>query len=187
MPTVTLSGYECANDLLPPVCAACGRPATDRVPLTFTWHPKWAEPLFVVAWLFIRRMGVRMPLCARHAWRWRWNNILIVAAFIPGAGLIGGAYVYDLGQPPGFADELVMLGLLCSGGVVLLVGAMFAKGLSERIRPTEITDRHLTLDHVHETFVAALAEDRAESTDPLRAEGYGDSRDDYDDRPPDAV
>ena len=30
MPRVDLSDYELAHDLLPPVCAKCGEPATDR-------------------------------------------------------------------------------------------------------------------------------------------------------------
>jgi len=167
------------------VCAACGRPAMDRVSLRFSWHPRWAEPLFVFAWAFTRRISVRLPGCRTHAWRWRWRNVVLLIIFTPVIGLIAGAYAYYFGQPPGVADGGVVAGLACSGGVVLLLCAVIAEFSFPSIPVRQITDRHLTLEGVHEAFIAALADDRARSTDPLRAQGYGDVRDDYDDRAPD--
>jgi hypothetical protein len=179
MPAVTVSGYECARDLLPPVCANCGRPATDRVSLRFSWSPTWTHGSILFEFLRTQRMRIRLPVCSRHARWWRWKTVLILLSFLPVFGLVMAAYLYELAQPPGFAEDWLTLRLLCSGGAFLLVSGVVATILTGRIGPKELTDRHMTLDGVHESFAAALEEHRRENPDPLRADGYGDDRDDY--------
>src|SRR5687768_9344202 len=139
MAEVTVSGYECARDLLPAVCANCGRPAARRVALRFSWSPSWTHGLILFEFLQTRRMRIRLPVCPRHYWWWRWKPALVLLSFLPVFGLVAAAYIHELGQPPGLAEDRPTMRLLCSGGGFLLVSAMLATLLTERICPTEIT------------------------------------------------
>jgi hypothetical protein len=179
MPTFTVSGYECAHDLLPPVCAQCGRPATERVRLTFSYQSGWTAWIILAGWLARKRMTVNLPFCSTHARRWRWRTVVHALAFLP-AGVACALFIWrSVIHPrpvPAWVPGMVTLAVLITL-TSLLAGAASLFPFS--VRMVRITDRHLTLDGVHADFIAELIEDRAAGTDPLRAAGYGDVRDDF--------
>ena len=178
MPTVTLSGYECANDLLPPVCVICGAAASTRTARTFFCQFSWDCGVILT-----RKMSARMPVCRRHAGYWRRRAL---AFSVPLLGLLAAGVGWHAVTGPGEPDRNAdLIRRLCVQGAGLFIVWLIAVALVylTGVRATEITGRTLTLSGVDPRFVAALAEDRARGNDRLRAQGYGDARDDYDDRP----
>ena len=66
-------GHEIVD--LPPVCMACGAPATVRKRKLFSWQPQWVPvlilvgllPYIIVSLVLTKRQRVETPLCERHA------------------------------------------------------------------------------------------------------------------------
>lgn len=184
MTTVTLSRHECASDLLPKVCAACGAPAAGNLPMYFSWSPRWANWLVVVWFFVMKTMPVRMPFCAYHRRRQRLRIIQLVVLFFAIIAIIASValsyLVFALGPEEAVDPVAAVSGL---GLSVVLFGAwiVIVIVISHRdIQATYITDRSLTLDRVHEAFVAAVVEAR-DRGDPDTHRRFGDARDDFDD------
>lgn len=47
MDWITFSKQQVEDDALPPVCMACGAPASRRISKTFHWMPDWVGFLFL--------------------------------------------------------------------------------------------------------------------------------------------
>ena len=175
MATVRLERDEVDNDSLPDVCMVCGAEATLRKRKSFSWHPPWVIllilislwPYIIVALILTKRMTVRAPLCEQHKNHWAWRTAFILGGFLVFL-LLGVVSVMVLSNQAnqGGADEAIG-GLLCFGtvisGLVWLIAAAIIHSLG--IRPTEITDRTITLVHVSPAFVEALEMVRAEQED----------------------
>jgi hypothetical protein len=196
MATVSLTRYEIETDLLPAVCARCGEPATDRRDLVLHILDGWKGGL-LVAVLFIglfffpplvlwtlrraRETRVSVPLCAVD-YQWFESRARIEKCYLmpfwTAVVLLNNVFIVTevaLGGP----------GVSCCTVVGVLMGALLASALIARgrIGITGPPKRAVRLTGVHETFAAALAEDRARDrvSNPARRGGHGDLRDDYDD------
>jgi hypothetical protein len=158
MATVTLSRYECSADLVPAVCAACGRPATDRVLHGFTWRVPLRDATGVADWLTSRTANVRLPLCPVHATHARRKNRFLLLSLIPMLAVM----VFGLGPMVGLfpnLDPFMELVVVGTAGVLLFlwVGA-FQLFFADKFKCVEITDRFVTLRGVDREFRAAVEE-----------------------------
>jgi len=178
--TVELSRQECVNDLLPKVCVRCGAPAAGCLPVQYSWAPKWSVWLVFTWPLFSRTMLVRLPLCEPHLTSWRKRNfryqVALVAVLVLGMGTYASMLIY----PNTWVRDLAVW--LCSGWALLFFIWLFVAIIAaERdIKTIRITERSLTLNRIHEAFVAALAEERQRNEDPHADRRFGDLRDDFD-------
>jgi hypothetical protein len=156
MPTVTLSRYECSADLVPPVCALCGEPGTDRVPHTFSWRPSWKEAAGPGDWSAGRTATIRLPLCAEHVSHTRRKNRFVAFTVIPVLALMAVAIAPIVGLQ--FGLERIESLVLGTGAMVLVLAWTGALHLfcRDRFQAVEITDRFVTLRGVHGRFVAAV-------------------------------
>jgi hypothetical protein len=170
----------------------CGAPAATRRDRTFAWYPPWVLIFIIVALLvavilaavLTKRMRVSVPLCDQH--RNHWFNrglfiglgVLLVLALAIGAGVLSANVKSD--AVIGITWLLVALVFL--GWLVGLVVAQ-----STAIRPTEITDRSITLTGVAQEFADAVMDererlDREEGSYYDRPRGRVDQDDRYYDR-----
>jgi hypothetical protein len=196
MPRVDLSDYELAHDLLPPVCAKCGEPATDRPTLKLYIADGWSgavqvfglvfgvflfPPLMLFTLRFARLVEVRVPLCPAHRddlARREWaERHYLFPVWTAAALLLELTIIVEL-----VADGP---GISCVGLFVVVMAALVAAGFIGRGRiglakPPRVAVR---LSGVHPAFAAALTENRARDrvSNPDRRAGHGDVRDDYDD------
>jgi hypothetical protein len=180
MATITLSRHECAGDLLPKVCAECGTPAAGTLAMNFSWTPRWANWLFVVWFFVMKTMLVRMPFCDNHRRVRRRRNVWFIVLFF---AIIASMALscYCMVRSPA---SMTSVPAACALGVsVALFWAWVVTVIvidHRDIQATHITDRSLTLDRVHEAFVAAVVEVR-DHGDPDAHRRFGDLRDDFDD------
>jgi hypothetical protein len=171
MATVRLTYYEVRNDLLPPLCMKCGAPAAVHKSKTFAWHPPWVAvlilagllPWAIVAMILTKRMTVRMPFCEQHRNYWGvragviWSGLVFFFLLgILGIVLLANADAHR-GGPAEVIGPFICIGSVV-GGLIWLITVAIMQNLS--IRPTEITDRDITLTHVSRDFEDALWDDR---------------------------
>jgi hypothetical protein len=196
MPTVSVTSYELDNELLPAVCARCGRPATDRRDLLLHVLDGWKGGLLVpvlffglfffpplVLWTLrhARQARVPLPLCADdHQWfesRERAERRYLFPIWTAAALLNDVLIIVEaaLGGP-----GLGCLGMFGVVGCALLTSWLISRGRIGIAKPPKADIR---LTGVHKAFAAALTEERARARvdDPARRAGHGDVRDDYDD------
>jgi hypothetical protein len=189
-----LRRYEAEDGELPRVCMRCGAPAQFTVSKRFSWHPPWVIalvligllPYAIVAIILTKRMRVQAPLCDRHRGHWlrrsvfSWGGLLLLIALGIGAIILLAAA--DQRPRPRAGAAAPELGGLACGGVVVL-GVIWAVGLAiaqlTAIRPTEITDRDISLAGVSGTFMDALDEDREARAGEDDDEEYEDEEEDY--------
>jgi hypothetical protein len=186
---VRLTRHEVENDLLPPVCMACGAPAaTARVNVTFSGTPPWVRFLYylgVLPGLIAReltktQMRVSCPVCKDHRHRipastgvrdfgWLIPVLLGVAAFW--AAYLTPKYV----ERVHFGDPLSMG--LAVGFLVLVLGtaswvfALLREG-QRKVRATKVTEAEVSLERVAGPFVQALLSQR-QARDRARAGAPG--------------
>jgi hypothetical protein len=168
MPKVKLSAYECRKGLLPGVCAKCAEPTEDFYLRKFSWYPPIAIVGFLVggiigfailALILTKKMDVRVPMCPTHKGDWAWRRWFLGIGFLLIFGLGGAAFAIAASQQAPNDDAV---GFVCLGfGLGLLVFLIPALIINNNaIRPTEITERGITLTNVHRDFIEALEEDR---------------------------
>lgn len=151
MAEVTLGRYELTLHEIPATCMVCGQPATQRVTQTFSWRrhgevTSLGNPLI--------KMTLDAPMCARHGRHWAWRDwfkwIMLLIVFLV-VILTNVAHTTNLVRALALPVGTLLAFLL------LLVSFRLNATM---IRPTEITDRAITLTNVAEQFVADLAETR---------------------------
>jgi hypothetical protein len=161
-------GHEIVD--LPPVCMACGAPATVRKRKLFSWQPQWVPvlilvgvlPYVIVSLVLTKRQRVATPLCERHASYWWLFPTLLTLSFFAlfgvGFALFIALTVAEQNQPRGGGG---VAGFACLATVLaFLVWLIVAVVLqNRRIRPAEITDRHIELIKVSEAFADAVEEE----------------------------
>lgn len=170
MAQVRLRRFEVNEDLLPPVCLRCGAEAEVTRSKNFAWHPPWVAvlilvgllPYAIVAIILTKRMKVEAPLCPQHQGHWQWRALYLylgLALFVVlgvGSMVVLASTDNRRGAPEAWAGFLCLGSLVA--GLAWLISAAIIQHLS--IRPTEITDKDITLTNVSPFFVEALHEER---------------------------
>jgi hypothetical protein len=180
MATIRLGRYELEEYDLPKVCLRCGARATHYKSKNFSWYPPWAFLVLGVlgALIFTKRATMPVPLCDKHKWHWGGRTALILLSLLALVVLLFGAIAIASAK-----EELapfVYLPLF----VLFLAWLVFILVLSATtIRPTEITDKSITLRGVSDKFVEAMeevrrGEDDEEEDDRPRRRTRDDDEDD---------
>jgi hypothetical protein len=190
MAQVRLQWFEVKRERLPPACMVCGGPAATYKCKRFAWHPPWVYalilvgliPFAIVALCLTKRMTVWAPLCQEHRSHWLWRMWVVLGGFlgVVAVGMLAFILIAATDQRgrAGRTSDL-LAGLACIGTLFLLV-VRLAVTISVQltaIRPTEITDRRITLTGVSEAFLDAL--DRQDEMREARRREPWRSRDDY--------
>jgi hypothetical protein len=182
MASVRLGRYEAEDGDLPPVCMRCGEPAEEYRRKQFNWHPQWVYILLIagllvfviVAVILTKWMRIRAPLCPAHTNHWLWRTLVVLLSLLLLVFLaIASIFLLSaLERQPGRQH---LFGFVCLGVVVLAVIWLIATIVIQMtaIRPTEITDRDITLTGVSVEFVDAYRNRRRRRRRP-------DEEDDYD-------
>ena len=199
MARIRVTAYECERDLLPPVCAKCGKPAVGRVvrparyikndyrllwiPLLVIFGLMFMPPLGV--WAIVRlshRLDVCLPMCVNHLGDYIWRDRAFLRWVLPiwtvAVLTFESLAVMDLF---GYGDGAAfLLGVLIAGALAVVVDTLIGH-TSVKIQ-AEIRPLGVYLNGAHPDFVAALVEERARSRidDPNRR-AEGDVKHDYDD------
>jgi hypothetical protein len=184
MASIKLYRDEVGEDQLPNVCMRCGRTADVQKRKAFSWCPGWVHVLILAGllpWLLVmlimtKRRTVYVPLCNEHKNHWLWRTLITLG----GLGLIFVCFVATVvllakeekGRGQG---DAALGGFMCFGtlGLLLVVLIVAAILSSSSIRPTEITDRRITLAGVAPEFKEAIRDWDAQKLDVA---------DDYDER-----
>jgi hypothetical protein len=177
--TTKLGRYEVERKALPNLCMRCGAPATVNKVKKFSWYPPWINitilaglPIAVIlALILTKRMTVHVPFCEDHRHHWERRNLimglvfLLLLAMAIGAGFLS-ANVHN--------DALIAIAWIAVAVALLALLVCVIVAQSTAIRPTEITDRSITLKGVDQAFADAVMDER-----DRRAK----EQDDDDDRP----
>jgi hypothetical protein len=184
MATVRLGRYEVEDYDLPKVCMRCGARAVVYKERRFRWSPGWVIvtiifgiiPYFIISEVTTRRLTVWVPYCEEHRRRPLWPVLVSVGSLI---ALIGLTVLLIA-----LFHHSAAAGLFCVGGVPAFFVWCIAAAIltSPAIRPTEITERSITLRGVSDDFIDALEADRR-GDDETRPRRRARDEDDYDDRP----
>ena len=170
MAQVRLRRYEITEKLLPPVCLKCGAQAEVTKAKTFSWHPPWVGflilmgllPYAIVAICLTKRMKVYALLCHQHQRHWLWRALYIYLGLVFFLVLgCGGIFLLTSmeqrrGANNDFAGFFFLVTLLAF--LAWFISVIIVQHLA--IRPTEITDRDITLTNVSPYFADAVEEER---------------------------
>ena len=166
-----------------PACAAAPR-RPRRAVKQFSWNPPWVFillfagllPLLIVAMITTKKMRMHAPFCDEHKGHWssrtKWSWLGFGLVFLAGVATI-------MVSASGLDSNNTLFGLACAGtiglGVVWLIAAAILGNTG--IRPTEITDRSITLTNVSPEFVRAMEDHYDENPDraPYVARGGSSS------------
>lgn len=184
MANIQLHESETYRERLPDMCMACGEPAVDHIRRNFSWCPPWvgvlllagALPYIIVASITTKRMLVEVPVCDRHrGYFWKRNLLMWLPLLLIGVGGIGLAVAAEQVQRDAS-------GIVCGLTALLFIAWLIAAVViqSFMIKPTEITERSITLKCVHERFADAVR-DVQDDRDARRRRRFEDE--DYDERP----
>ncbi len=196
MPSVSLGRYEIEEYDPPEVCMKCGAPSSVVVRKTFSWYPPWVGTLALVGFLFFtplfviflivglvmtKRMPMRIPLCDKHKGHWTMRTLVSLLGFLGVLCFVGLAIFASVSD----GDLSDLAGAFWILVVVLFLAWLITVAIlqSTAIRPTEITDRSITLRGVSQGYIEALREDRGDSYDDDRPRSRRRDDDDDDDRP----
>jgi hypothetical protein len=163
MDWVTISKQQVEADALPPVCMACGGPASCRISRTFSFEPEWVQYLYFVflvpgviaEYLLKKEMRVACPLCDQH--KDHWSKLVWAAT----TGWLGVPLFAGLGYwvgPMIFSSEGAALIGLAVGSCVSLIAyvGVVMYVANTRIHATKITDHDITFQRVADGFVRAI-------------------------------
>lgn len=186
MAKLQLNQSETDRDFLPSTCMMCGAPATDHIRKNFSWYPPWvgvfvlvAVPLFIImALVMTKRMTVEVPVCDRHRGYWWKRQLFMFLPLVLFFALGVGAMV-ALGNGPN--NDAGGIACAASVGIAIIWLIVAAVIQSLMVRPTEITDRTITLKNVNDDFERAVTEARRGRRSD-RYDDDDDDDDDYDDR-----
>lgn len=173
MASIKIWRGEVENDLLPHICAVCGN-GTDRTKkVKFTWAPGWIIAFIllgcagVIAMVILNQilrktMTVYVPVCEEHESHWFRRKTL--PGFVVFGSIFGGLLVI-IAAVQGAGDNLMAITAVAY--FVFVLASLIAAGVLQLgcVRPTEITDRTITLTSLHKNFVDDLKEDRLNDRD----------------------
>jgi len=203
MPTVRISRYECERNLLPRVCARCGKPANSgvRLILLTPFHDVaaglvvWFCPLLILfgAAALRTRRGFEVPMCERDRTVWNrrhWRMSVSFVVFVVGSysaalvALLVAAFA-DFDREIGLALVIgCVMGYLVIGLIWIIANLIV---WAREVHAGSYMQHGLRLSGVHADFIQAIGADRvrARDSDPARLGWFGDDRDDFDDVCPD--
>ncbi len=164
MDWITINRRLVEADALPPVCMACGGPASCRINRTFSFTPEWVQYLYFVFFLpgviaehlLKKEMRVACPLCDHH--RNHWSKVVWTASigWLCAPSIAGLSYMVEsVNILPLYHASVIgpalggCLSLIAWLGVVIYLA-------STRIHATKITDNDITFERVAEGFVTAM-------------------------------
>lgn len=176
MDWITLTKQEVDNNLLPPLCMACGQPATIWVNKTFTYVPDWVNYLYwagvlpgvIAQQLLQKQMRVSCPFCNEHQNSFRYVSKGFQAGVWPAAiislVLVACFFIlfYSEFKPDISAVLLLVAGTTVLFGLTLVVLATIFALISKHkgIKATEITYDEIALLHVADAFVDTVKDRR---------------------------
>jgi hypothetical protein len=170
MASVRLGRYEVEDFDLPKVCMRCGARATTYKRNRFKWHPPWAFLVLgaIGVMIFTKTLTVPVPLCSKHKWHWS-GRAAVVGFTLPLIPICFLAWAIVASQfNASGAVVFIPTGLTLLAWVIMAFVLLSLTG----IRPTEITDRSITLRGLSDEFIQALEQERRgdrESEDRPRA------------------
>jgi hypothetical protein len=127
--------------------------------------------------MFMKTVTMPVPLCEKHKWHWVWPPLVAILGLVAIFGIlfagIAAADALKLSPPIVF----IPVGVLALAWLVAIIVLS-----NKTIRPTEITDKSITLKGVSEDFVEAMKEARRGDDDdrPRRGRSRFDDDDDED-------
>jgi len=187
--SIKLHRREATSKTMPFRCMCCGERAQVAVRKSFSWSPPWVAilllagllPFLIVTLILTKRMQVRVPLCEAHQGYFRmrlwmtWGTLAAVVCVGILLFVIAGISSDDTRHG---ADSSA-LGYACFGTAMLfliwLVTVAILQHLS--IRPTEITDRSITLTNLSPSYVRAVHLAREDDVDDEKDDD--EDEDDY--------
>jgi hypothetical protein len=186
---VSLGRYEIEEYDPPDACMKCGAPNTVVVNRTFAWTPPWVIITIlaglliyvILALILTKRMSVRIPLCPEHKGHWTKRVLINLLCFLGILGFLGLAIAASSSDDVSSAIATACWIVVLVGFVAWLILAIVLQYTA--IRPTEITDRSITLTGVSPGYVEALREERGDDYDDDRPRRRRRRDDDDDDRP----
>jgi uncharacterized membrane protein len=168
MAQLKLGRYDAELGRLPPRCMRCGEAPSLTKAKKFSWYPSWVYLLIlvhllvflIVAAIMTKRMRVPVPLCEKHKNHFLWPTLLGVAALLLLLAVIFGGIALA-GALEGELDpdaQGVFFTVWFVGGLGLFLAVLITACVvqARTIRPTEITDRGMTLTNVAREFVGAF-------------------------------
>jgi hypothetical protein len=158
MAQVRLEMHQVQRDGFPPVCAACGAPATAYRRRWFVWTPGRSVPFALFGYWRYCRVTLDVPFCAAHQTYFtrRWAPLLTVALLAVGAGV--AAYITtDVTRGPAQAQALRRVLIPAVGGVVALIGVIGTAVKWNSIRVIDVAGDEFTLAGVCDEFAASVA------------------------------
>jgi hypothetical protein len=181
MATLRLGRYEVEEYELPRMCMCCGARARYHKTKNFQWSPPWAFLVLgaIGAMIFMKRITVDVPLCEKHKWHWGIRTALAIGGLVVIVLLVMVAAAVASEDNTLAPFVFLPLLVLFLGWIGLLIGMAVTT-----IRPTEITDKSVTLVGVCQEFIEAVEEARRGDEDddrPRRSRRRFDH--DEDDRP----
>jgi hypothetical protein len=184
--SVSLGRYEIEEYDPPEVCMKCGARSSVVVRRTFSWCPPWVI-ITIIAGLLIyailamvmtKRMSVKVPLCKEHKGHWTMRTLCILLGFLGLLVFVGLAIALSSEDSDLAGLVWMVTGVLLLAWLIMVIIFQYTA-----IRPTEITDRSITLTGVNEGYIEALREDRGDSDDDDRPRRSRRRDNDDDDRP----
>jgi hypothetical protein len=196
MASIRLYRREVEEGALPRICMRCGADANAEKHRHFTWYPPWVNlllligvlPAAIVAMVLTKKMHVYAPMCANHKNHWLMRNLVIFGGLVAVIAF-GLATTFIVGVISGMTDSKqagdAAFGIGCAASAVLLLVWLVCVIIAQNtaIRPTEITEKTITLRGVSEQFVAAMDEEERPSRVMQRYDDEDDDDRDLDDRP----
>jgi hypothetical protein len=184
MAEILIHENETYRDRMPDLCMAYGEPATTEIRTTFSWFPPWLGVTAMIPLLYIilvssmtKRMVVEVPTCHKHRNYFLMRQLWIWLSFLVVGLLFGGMFAVFAA-----AELKDAMALPCVGGafafVIWLIAVIIIQSMM--IKPTEITDRSITLKGVHAGFSQAFF-DYQDNREQRRRRRLDEE--DFDDRP----
>ena len=144
------------RDGFPPVCAACGTPATVYRRRWFTWTPGRNVPAAMLGTWRYWKVTLDVPFCAadQSYFTRRWAPLLVIGLLAIGSGV--GIYAYtDISHGAAAAQRCRKV-IIPAVGVVLAVLYVIGKVTKRAsIHVADVSGDGFTLAGVSETFAAA--------------------------------
>jgi hypothetical protein len=160
---------------LPRVCMKCGARATTAKKTQFAWYPPWLLllilagilPFLIAVVILTKRQRVEVPFCDEHKYHFVLRRVFQGLGWL---GFLGAPVLFFIGaaadQKGGGLAPLLCLGWL--GLILLYFVGIRVFAILTKIRPSEITERDITLTNVSPEFSRAVAEDDAPEEDDDR-------------------
>ena len=153
---------------LPPVCIVCGDGSDRTTRQTFEWSPR-ASGILRRAWNLIsgpsgRKVDAFVPVCPAHVgYFWQRKLLIMLPVYAGMLGAIAGMLAMGSAGPGSRISYNLGGFAVLFGGFGLLAALVASEVLSRMgVRPVEITDDHVRLSGVSDSFAQAVAGGRVD-------------------------